>query len=258
MKYAIFLLLATPILGAFTGNEEYIVGGSAASAGEWPWQGGWLLTGSFSCGCVLVHSRWVLTAAHCVGGPVASYSMRFGSTSVEQGTVGPVNSIVRHPDYNVGTGAYPNDVAVVGTSVTVGGNIAVVPGGVDTGINRESHTCFITGWGRTCGSCPIAQNLQEVQIPVIDDATCEGRWGRNYNSAVHVCVWGGIGAGIGSCSGDSGGPLVCRSGTADSWDLIGVTSWGESSCDPNFPSVYTRLSSFRGFICSETGGAVAC
>lgn len=112
MKYAIFLLLATPILGAFTGNEEYIVGGSAASAGEWPWQGGWLLTGSFSCGCVLVHSRWVLTAAHCVGGPVGSYSMRFGSTSIEQGTVGPVNSIVRHPDYNVGTGAYPNDVAV--------------------------------------------------------------------------------------------------------------------------------------------------
>ena len=147
---------------------------------------------------------------------------------------------------------------VVGANINIGGNTQVVPGGVDTGIDRTSQTCYITGWGRTCGSCGIPVTLQEVQIPVISDSTCSNRWGNSYNSNLHVCVWGGVGGGIGSCSGDSGGPLVCRSGTADSWDLIGVTSWGESNCNPDFPSVYIRLSSFRSWICSETGGAVAC
>ena len=109
MKFAIILLLATPI---FAVKDAYIVGGSAASNGDWPWQGGWLSGGSFSCGCALVHSRWILTAAHCVGGPVSSYDAEFGSITRGSGTVYNVNTVVRHPSYNVGTGAYPNDVAV--------------------------------------------------------------------------------------------------------------------------------------------------
>jgi pancreatic elastase II len=240
-------------------TDQYVVGGTDTTIEAYPWQGGWISGTSFSCGCVVVHQSWVLTAAHCVGQAPTNYQVDVGSTTREQGTRSTPTTVTRHPEYNTGTGAYPNDVAVVAVAIVINGQTVVaVPGGIDTGIDRVAHQCFISGWGRTCGTCALPTTLQHTQIPVIDDATCTQRWGANYNPSVHVCVWGGMGAGIGACSGDSGGPLVCRSDAADSYDLVGVTSWGSSGCNTDFPSVYTRLSTFRSFICSETGGAVAC
>ena len=33
--------------------------------------------------------------------------------------------------------------------------------------------------------------------------------------------------------------------------LAGVTSWGQASCGPNYPSVYTRVAFFRDWIDSK-------
>ena len=48
-----------------------------------------------------------------------------------------------------------------------------------------------------------------------------------------------------TCKGDSGGPMMCGSGHNV---LAGVTSWGESTCSGTLPSVYTRVSKYRGWI----------
>ena len=42
-----------------------IVGGTAADNGEIPYQGYVIIDNSAICGCVLIHPRWALTAAHC-------------------------------------------------------------------------------------------------------------------------------------------------------------------------------------------------
>jgi len=255
----VLIVLALVAYAAARSPDTHIVGGQDASANEWPWQGGWLSNGGFSCGCSVVHASWIITAGHCVGGAVASYSVELGNINRGQGTVITVTSITRHPEYNVGQGFTPNDVAVVGANVPINGaSIAAVPGGICNGENRESQTCYITGWGRTCGTCALPTVLQETSTPVISDALCTTEWGaNNYNPALMICVFDEVNQNTGSCNGDSGGPLVCQ-GSSGTWDLVGATSWGGTGCPTTSPSVYARLSTYQAFICETTGGAVAC
>ena len=44
----------------------YIINGQWAARGAWPWQIMLKLNGGFICGGVVLNSRWILTAAHCV------------------------------------------------------------------------------------------------------------------------------------------------------------------------------------------------
>lgn len=47
--------------------------------------------------------------------------------------------------------------------------------------------------------------------------------------------------------GDSGGPLMLLDEN-NRWKVIGLVSWGRRGCDPEFPTVYTRVSFFLDWI----------
>ena len=44
----------------------FIINGDEARAGQWPWQVALFTGGFFTCGGILIHPYWVVTAAHCV------------------------------------------------------------------------------------------------------------------------------------------------------------------------------------------------
>jgi secreted trypsin-like serine protease len=98
----------------------------------------------------------------------------------------------------------------------------------------------ITGWGRTnigtSGGLPTI--LQQGTMNVMTNAACSGVWGNVINNG-HICV---NSATVSSCNGDSGGPLVV------SGVLAGATSWGNADCNPNQPSIYSRISYFRSWL----------
>ena len=46
--------------------------------------------------------------------------------------------------------------------------------------------------------------------------------------------------------GDSGGPMVV--GNGNSWEQVGVVSWGIGCGKAHFPGVYTRVTEMKGWI----------
>jgi len=104
----------------------------------------------------------------------------------------------------------------------------------------------VTGWGRTKEKGPAATILQEAEVPVVGNATCNAP--DAYNGAIKskmLCA-GYQGGKIDSCEGDSGGPLVLRG--KDGPVLVGVVSWGEGCAREQRYGVYTRVDAYSDWI----------
>jgi secreted trypsin-like serine protease len=148
----------------------------------------------------------------------------------------------RHPGYDGNAAGYPNDVAVIGfVAVSYNSNVAAIALATSSAGSFAGQTCTITGWGQT-GPIGIPEILQQAQLTVLTNADCINTWGAVRINDGHICIQA---AGRSACSGDSGGPLECGN------TLAGATSWGESSCDPIYPSVYTRISFFYTWIIAQ-------
>ncbi|KAK6047577.1 trypsin [Cooperia oncophora] len=93
-----------------------VIGGSAASAGDYPWQAAVVFyDGSnkgLMCGATVINEYWVLTAAHCIMENPRSALILTGLQSLRdpQHTY-HAEKIVIHPGYDESTIA--NDIAVV-------------------------------------------------------------------------------------------------------------------------------------------------
>jgi len=147
----------------------------------------------------------------------------------------------------VGSGAFPNDVALLRLNVANNPDISKNAITVASSTNQyDNEMCVISGWGMTeTGSG--ASVLMKTDVRVLPHSECESVWGSRNILDQHICVMGeGFGTGSGSCNGDSGGPLVCNG------QLAGVTSWGRSGCHTNgqvdYPSVYARLTNFHSWL----------
>ena len=227
-----------------------IVGGQIAEH-RWPAQANLAIGGSPGCGGTLVAARWVLTAAHCVtdGGsvlPASEFVVTLGSTKLDGngGSDFAVTKVVRDPDYDPST--MENDAALLrlinpshSTPLALIGN------------DSEDDLWWgrVLGWGDTEDGGDQSQDLREVDLPIVDDSTCEAAYGSEFFADTMFCA-GYEEGGADSCQGDSGGPLMVDtgSGTAtgsdtsnEGWKLAGIVSWGDGCAQPGKYGVYTDL-----------------
>ncbi|OCT84248.1 hypothetical protein XELAEV_18022395mg, partial [Xenopus laevis] len=84
--------------------------------------------------------------------------------------------------------------------------------------------------------------LQQTALPLLTNDQCKSYWGTNILGTM-ICAGA---AGSSSCMGDSGGPLVCQDSGA--WSLVGIVSWGSSSCSTSTPAVYARVTVLRSWV----------
>jgi secreted trypsin-like serine protease len=238
--------------------QPYVIGGSDASPGEFPWQLSQTRGGSHSCGATLLDTNYGLTASHCVDGALPSSIQVIAGLWDRRDLSGTqtvdVASYTVHENYGAGTAAYSNDIAILNFASPITYTENIQPATLPPNNNNDyaGTICEITGWGRTDSSNTLPNILQKTPVVVITTAECSnamsGVGGANIWDN-HICVQDPSGN-TGACNGDSGGPLNCPGAVA------GVASWvvssGTGNCLTDYPSVYTRTSAYLSWISSNT------
>lgn len=227
-------------------HPDRIVGGQDAQQGELPYQISLRYSGSHICGGSLVTLKGqqvIITAAHCVdSGSARSYTIiagdldRLDNSGLEQ--TRQVTRIIAHEDYNGWT--FANDIAVLLIASPFDLDANVQPIALPETRQQTPGQIVVSGWGTTSSGGSLPRILQYVQIPVVDDVTCQGAYNEETILESMLCA-GLLGeGGKDSCQGDSGGPLRSVEGSY----LAGVVSWGYGCADARYPGVNTEVSYF--------------
>nr|XP_033798830.1 chymotrypsinogen A-like [Geotrypetes seraphini] len=222
-------------------NLQRIINGEEAISGSWPWQVSLQYFGSHYCGGSIINENWIVTAAHCDPRPnsdVVVIGEHDRSSDKEQLQIIAIEAVFVHPEWN---GIGSTDVTLVKLVSPIQFNQRASPVCLATEDNFPAGTQLVTtGWGRTAYESAI--RLQQVALPLVSEEVCKAQWGDTVNDSM-IC---GGAAGASSCHGDSGGPLVIK--INEVWNLVGIVSWGSSSCNVELPAAYARITYARGWI----------
>uniref|UniRef100_A0A673IKS9 Serine protease 27-like n=1 Tax=Sinocyclocheilus rhinocerous TaxID=307959 RepID=A0A673IKS9_9TELE len=241
-----------------------VVGGTDAPAGNWPWQVSVHYNSRHICGGTLIHSQWVMTAAHCIiSTNLNSWTLYLGRQTQITSAANPnevrvgIQSITIHPKYN--NPLFNNDISLMKLSqpVTFTPYIRPVCLASKGSVFHNATFCWATGWGNIGKNQPLPapQALQEVEVPVVGSSQCSCQYkpvGDATITAQMICA-GRADKGI--CQGDSGGPLLCKQGSV--WVQAGITSFGTSlgCAKEGFPEVVSRVSEFHTWVTENVEGA---
>jgi secreted trypsin-like serine protease len=94
--------------------------------------------------------------------------------------------------------------------------------------------------------------LMKAEVPFVDDSQC----GQAYPDLVaeeEICAGYWDEGGVDTCQGDSGGPMF-RPDATGAWIQVGIVSWGNGCARPQFPGVYTQVSTFADEIQAAADG----
>ncbi|XP_045110865.1 trypsin-1-like, partial [Portunus trituberculatus] len=247
-------------------NGVRIVGGFEVSPkNKYPWMVGLRITGDivYGCGGSIITDRHVLTAAHCffyqdTKLPIPASLFLVGIADHNQlstdDDVDGATRLVAIQNYEVFSSYDPHgidfDIAIITLKEALNFKLQQI-GPICLPSNNKSTYAGVNatavGWGVTMESGTHPDVLMEVQVPIIDQASCAS----NVNGLTDNMICAGFNeGGKDSCGGDSGGPLsVVEDGRHI---LVGATSFGEGCARPLNPGVYARVSQFLSWISEHT------
>ncbi|XP_059158261.1 atrial natriuretic peptide-converting enzyme-like [Physella acuta] len=240
----------TPIL------ESSVAGGGITPLGKWPWVVSLAFLDKPICGGVLISSRLVLTAAHCIIFPVPLvgrhdlrqtpfyFTVVAGATSylLDQATPTGGQQMVRVAkiDYHNMTAVQENggvawDLALLQLEQELVFSDVVQPLCLPApgAVFLPSSQCYLAGWGLLNSRQYMKPSrLRDARMMVWTEERCRrnvvaGEAVVDTNST--ICTGYIMGRPTG-CQGDSGGPLMCLDPTSGVYVLAGIMSQSSTEC----------------------------
>nr|AYV99564.1 venom polypeptide [Dolopus genitalis] len=265
-------LAAFPLLVTFALAEQFsfsvdnrIANGIVAHPNQFPYQVGLLIVKKMEpydfeatswCGGSLISDEVVLTAAHCLDKALRA-GVFLGAHDItkpdEPGRmiikIEPKHMVVNE-DYDRVTAE--NDIALIRLPVKVPLSATLqtisMPRFSSRGKNYEGLGGVISGWGKMGDTGQQSPVLRYANRKIMKDRLCKFYFYGFASS--QICVDGGDLTS--ACPGDSGGPLVITESNGEK-TLIGLTSYGRiEGCQKGFPSVYTKIANFLGWIAANS------
>uniref|UniRef100_A0A2A4K3B0 Peptidase S1 domain-containing protein n=1 Tax=Heliothis virescens TaxID=7102 RepID=A0A2A4K3B0_HELVI len=218
--------------------------------------------GVSSCGCSLIHNKWVLTAAHCLANRI-TFVVRFGLTNLTRPEilVESANKYI-HPEYDeIRAGVQTADLALVGLDHHIEYSANVQPSrlmsSAQKNINYEGVTMIVSGFGRTddlWNGGAASEILLWVYQRGVSNEECL-RWYPTSQVIKEQTICAGYydNPSQSSCQGDSGGPLTIVDADGERTQ-VGIVSFGSTAgCNSPFPSGYVRPGHYHDWFTEVTG-----
>ncbi|XP_076179604.1 chymotrypsin-2 [Ptiloglossa arizonensis] len=227
--------------------DPRIVNGETVKLGEIPYQVSLQTKGSeyHFCGGSVLNENYILTAAHCVSGQSYPIEIVVGTVNLSIRTsVHQVEKIIVHEKYD-SRDSWVNDIALikVKTPFPKTRNVSPVTLPKVDEIIPNDTPAVVSGWGDINLGGPGTEQLLKANIYIADQATCKkvyqiyGKYVRDSQ----ICA-NDPSVEKGSCNGDSGGPLTVNG------KIVGIVSWSMACALTDFPTVYTRVTSYLDWI----------
>lgn len=161
-------------IGVKVEKSVEIINGNPVDIEMYPWTAiinmgyWWPEYHDFVCGGVIIHPRWVISAAHCVPEDDlhwgAYYFIRAGTTIPTRGGVkiDIEKPFYRHPRYNSSNNA--NDIVLLKLleKFDISNKIQTIPMEYEQFNITENLNVTVAGYGQACSSCVADQDLMNV------------------------------------------------------------------------------------------------
>ncbi|KAL1773665.1 vitamin K-dependent protein C isoform X1 [Sigmodon hispidus] len=234
-----------------------IINGTLTKQGDSPWQA--ILLDSkkkLACGGVLIHTSWVLTAAHCMAN-TKKLTVRLGEYDLRRRDHWEldleIKEVLIHPNYSRSTS--DNDIALLRLAEPATLSKTIVPiclpskSLAERELTQAGRETVVTGWGYQSdkekdGRRNRTSILTFIRIPVAPRNECMQVM--NNGVSENMLCAGILGDSRDACEGDSGGPMVVY--FRGTWFLVGLVSWGEGCGQLNNYGVYTKVSRYLEWI----------
>jgi trypsin len=180
------------------------------------------------------------------------------------GGIVQASSYVIHPGYNPTT--EENDIALwfLPFPIAEDENFKFATLNEDPTVPADGEELFVSGWGRTVEGDPssVSPVLLGTIVDYVTNEQCQSDYDKDPDppNTITDDMMCAARDGTGDCQGDSGGPLVIANGDAPAMNppiQVGIVSWGTGCANPNYPGVYTRVSSYIDWIhstaCEKVG-----
>lgn len=238
-------------------NGSLVYMGTEAQERELPWQVALVKSEGMDsyvakfCGAVVLNSRWIVTAAHCVDGrSKTDFKVLGGSVNIRDENMERYNVvfIIPHPSYNKISEDF--DLAMVKIDRDFSALVAPIDGIKDFAETDDSLNATdiltVSGWGNVGNVGYSSESLLKASVPYMPREACNGI--RNNRISNNMLCAGTTGQ-ADACDGDSGGPLTYNENSKTL--LVGLVSWGAGCGNYRLPVVYTRMPIFKSWIIEQ-------